>query len=32
MADSAGMSIQPDEVLEISRQLDELADRTHLVG
>ncbi|MGX9791311.1 PE domain-containing protein [Mycobacterium sp. MMS18-G62] len=27
MADSAGMSIQPDEVAEVSRQLDELAGR-----
>jgi tetrahydromethanopterin S-methyltransferase subunit G len=27
MADSAGMSIQPDEVGEVSRQLDELAGR-----
>lgn len=27
MADSAGMSIQPDEVAEVSRQLDELASR-----
>jgi hypothetical protein len=31
MADSAGMSIQPDEVADISRQLDELADRAQRV-
>jgi hypothetical protein len=31
MADSAGMSIQPDEVAEVSRQLDELADRAQRV-
>ncbi|MGV0744145.1 PE domain-containing protein [Mycolicibacterium sp. XJ870] len=31
MADSAGMSIQPAEVQEISRQLDELANRVQRV-
>jgi hypothetical protein len=31
MADSAGMSIQPSEVLEVSRQLDELASRAQRV-
>ena len=31
MADSAGMSIQPAEVAEVSRQLDELADRVQRV-
>jgi hypothetical protein len=31
MADSAGMSIQPDEVADVSRQLDELADRAQRV-
>jgi hypothetical protein len=31
MADSAGMSIQPSEVLEVSRQLDELANRAQRV-
>jgi hypothetical protein len=31
MADSAGMSIQPAEVLEVSRQLDELANRAQRV-
>ena len=31
MADSAGMSIQPAEVLEVTRQLDELADRVQRV-
>jgi hypothetical protein len=31
MADSAGMSIQPDEVTEVSRQLDELANRAQRV-
>jgi hypothetical protein len=31
MADSAGMSIQPDEVAEVSRQLDELAGRAQRV-
>jgi hypothetical protein len=31
MADSAGMSIQPSEVLEVSRQLDELASRAERV-
>ncbi|MGV0815352.1 PE domain-containing protein [Mycolicibacterium boenickei] len=31
MADSAGMSIQPAEVHEISRQLDELANRVQRV-
>ncbi len=31
MADSAGMSIQPDEVAEVSRQLDELASRAQRV-
>ena len=31
MADTDGMSIQPAEVHEISRQLDELADRVQRV-
>ncbi len=31
MADSAGMSIQPDEVTDVSRQLDELAARAQRV-
>lgn len=31
MADNAGMSIQPGEVQEISRQLDELANRVQRV-
>jgi PE family protein len=31
MADSAGMSIQPDEVADVSRQLDELASRAQRV-
>lgn len=31
MADSAGMSIQPSEVGEVSRQLDELATRVQRV-
>jgi PE family protein len=31
MADSAGMSIQPDEVAEVSRQLEELASRAQRV-
>jgi hypothetical protein len=31
MADSAGMSIQPDEVTDVSRQLDELAGRAQRV-
>ena len=31
MADSAGLSIQPAEVAEVSRELDELADRVHRV-
>ncbi|WP_319446550.1 MULTISPECIES: PE family protein [unclassified Mycobacterium] len=31
MADSAGMSIQPDEVADVSRQLDELANRAQRV-
>ena len=31
MADSAGMSIQPSEVLEVTRQMDELANRVHRV-
>lgn len=31
MADSAGMSIQPAEVQEISRELDELANRVQRV-
>jgi hypothetical protein len=31
MADSAGMSIQPSEVHEVSRQLDELANRAQRV-
>jgi hypothetical protein len=31
MADSAGMSIQPGEVADISRQLDELASRAQRV-
>jgi hypothetical protein len=31
MADSAGMSIQADEVAEVSRQLDELAARAERV-
>jgi hypothetical protein len=31
MADSAGMSIQPAEVGEVSRQLDELAGRVERV-
>jgi hypothetical protein len=31
MADSAGMSIQPAEVLEVTRQLDELAGRVQRV-
>jgi hypothetical protein len=31
MADSAGMSIQPDEVVDVSRQLDELANRAQRV-
>lgn len=31
MADSAGMSIQPAEVLEVTRQMDELANRVHRV-
>jgi len=31
MADSAGMSIQPGEVAEVSRQLDELASRAQRV-
>jgi hypothetical protein len=31
MADSAGMSIQPTEVGEVSRQLDELAGRVERV-
>lgn len=31
MADNAGMSIQPDEVAEVSRQLDELANRAQRV-
>jgi phage-related protein len=31
MADSAGMSIQPAEVADVSRQLDELASRVQRV-
>ena len=31
MADSAGLSIQPSEVAEVSRQLDELAGRVERV-
>jgi tetrahydromethanopterin S-methyltransferase subunit G len=31
MADSAGMSIQPNEVQDVSRQLDELANRAERV-
>ncbi|MDV3124026.1 PE domain-containing protein [Mycobacterium sp. 21AC1] len=31
MADSAGMSIQPAEVQEVTRQLDELANRVQRV-
>lgn len=31
MADRAGMSIQPAEVLEVSHQLDQLADRVHRI-
>jgi PE family protein len=31
MADSAGMSIQPQDVADVSRQLDELADRAQRV-
>jgi len=31
MADSAGLSIQPDEVADVSRQLDELADRAQRI-
>lgn len=31
MADNAGMSIQPAEVAEVSRQLDELANRVERV-
>jgi hypothetical protein len=31
MADSTGMSIQPDEVVDVSRQLDELAARAQRV-
>jgi tetrahydromethanopterin S-methyltransferase subunit G len=31
MADSAGMSIQADEVAEVTRQLDELAGRAERV-
>lgn len=31
MADSAGMSIQADEVAEVSRQLDELAGRAQRI-
>jgi hypothetical protein len=31
MADSTGMSIQPAEVTDVSRQLDELANRVHRV-
>jgi hypothetical protein len=31
MADSAGMSIQPGEVADVSRQLDELASRAQRV-
>jgi hypothetical protein len=31
MADSAGLSIQPAEVAEVSRQLDELANRVQRV-
>lgn len=31
MADSAGMSIQPAEVEDVSRQLDELANRVQRV-
>lgn len=31
MADSAGMSIQPAEVLDVSRQLDDLASRVERV-
>jgi hypothetical protein len=31
MADREGMSIQPDEVAEVSRQLDELANRAQRV-
>jgi hypothetical protein len=31
MADNAGMSIQPDDVAEVSRQLDELANRAQRV-
>jgi|SRR5689334_14911270 len=31
MADSTGMSIQPDEVVDVSRQLDELANRAQRV-
>jgi PE family protein len=31
MADSTGMSIQPDEVAEVSRQLDELAGRAQRI-
>jgi hypothetical protein len=31
MADNAAMSIQPDEVLEVTRQLDELAARVERV-
>lgn len=31
MADNAGMSIQPDDVADVSRQLDELANRARRV-
>jgi PE family len=31
MADSAGMSIEPAEVTEVSRQLDQVADRVQHV-
>jgi hypothetical protein len=31
MADSAGMSIQPTEVADVTRQLDELANRVQRV-
>jgi hypothetical protein len=31
MADNAGMSIQPDDVADVSRQLDELANRAQRV-
>ncbi|WP_051574306.1 PE family protein [Mycobacterium sp. URHB0044] len=31
MADNAGMSIQPDDVADVTRQLDELANRAQRV-